>query len=66
MSEKPFPKEISFSVSEKIARSYIEDKEVRQDFVDYLFLCHADVVNDYIDSTMDLFKEYLECGWEEP
>lgn len=64
--EKPFPKEINFSVSEKLARSYIEDKETRQDFVDFLFRCHPDVINEYIDSTMDLFQEYLECGWEEP
>lgn len=61
-----FEKEISFSISERIARQYVEDKGVRTDFYDFLFRCHPSIVEDYIDSTMDNFQEFLECGWEEP
>lgn len=59
-----FEKEISFSIPERIAKAYVLDSETVQDFVDYLLRCHPSVIEGYIDNTMDLFREYLESGWE--
>lgn len=61
-----FEKEITFSIPEKIARSYVEDSETQTDFYDFIFRCHPSIVEEYIDLTHDLFQEYLEIGWEEP